>query len=169
MALSFDATTTSLPQCQEHIGLMGKIFVLGDDQIERLLETALVGRIACCDHVSGHPSRPFLVPLAYGYDGECVYAFSKLGRKIQIMRKQPMVTFEVDEAIAEDQWRSVIADGVYEELTADRGIERTIELLYPSGNVPQLPPDLIYYRLQLSNKTGRFEVPDEEVAALTMA
>lgn len=147
---------------------MGKIFVLGDDQIERLLETALVGRIACCEHMPDRPSRPFLVPLAYGYDGESVYAFSKPGRKIEIMRSQPMVSFEVDEAVAEDQWRSVIADGTFEELTDERDIERAIALLHPNGDVPKLPSDLVFYRLRLANKTGRYEVPDEEAEALTM-
>ena len=95
---------------------MGRIAVLGTDEIEQLLWTALVGRFACCVHDNG--CGPYVVPLAYGYDGEAVYAFSTPGRKIRMMRRQPLVTFEVDEAIAEDRWRSVIADGEYEELTA---------------------------------------------------
>jgi hypothetical protein len=37
---------------------MGKIYVLGKDGIERLLSTALVGRIACCaTAIDGQPGR----------------------------------------------------------------------------------------------------------------
>ena len=142
---------------------MGKIFVLDQEGIETLLSTALVGRIACCapDEAGG---RPYIVPLAYGYDGEAVYAFSRPGRKIHIMRKQPLISFEVDEAVAEDRWRSVIAEGEYEELTSPEAIERAQTIIFKGGPVPELPHDTIYYRLVLTQKTGRFELPDDEAA-----
>ncbi|MGI8963108.1 MAG: pyridoxamine 5'-phosphate oxidase family protein, partial [Thermomicrobiales bacterium] len=103
---------------------MGKIYILPDLEIERLLSTALVGRIACCATEFDGEARPYVVPLAYGYDGDSVYAFSGLGRKIHIMRAQPKISFEVDEAIAEDRWSSVIADGDYEELRVDGASRR---------------------------------------------
>lgn len=138
---------------------MGKIAVLGTDEIEQLLRTALVGRIACCDHDNG--CRPYVVPLAYGYDGEAVYAFSPPGRKIRIMRQQPLVTFEVDEAIAEDRWRSVIAEGAFEELTEPGSREAALRVLFPDGPIPPLAPETIVYRIRLTQKSGRYEVPDE--------
>ncbi len=143
---------------------MGTIRVLPDDQIEELLRTATVGRIACCAHgAAGDDGRPFLVPLAYGYDGESVYAFGVLGRKNHIMRAQPKISFEVDEAIAEDRWSSVIADGEYEEmLTAeDRRFAHTV-IFGERSLFPEFTPEQIVYRLRLSRKTGRFEIPDGE-------
>jgi nitroimidazol reductase NimA-like FMN-containing flavoprotein (pyridoxamine 5'-phosphate oxidase superfamily) len=137
---------------------MGRIAVLGTDEIEQLLWTALVGRIACCDHDNG--CRPYVVPLAYGYDGEAVYAFSTPGRKIRMMRRQPLVTFEVDEAIAEDRWRSVIADGEYEELTAPNARAAGLRVIFPDGDTPALAPETIVYRIRLTKKSGRYEVPD---------
>ncbi|MDQ3541475.1 MAG: pyridoxamine 5'-phosphate oxidase family protein [Chloroflexota bacterium] len=142
---------------------MGKIYVLGDDHIERLLGTALVGRIACCSHAPGEAGRPYVVPLAYGYDGEGVYAFSGPGRKIEIMRSQPLISFEVDEAAAEDRWSSVIAEGVYEELTTPQGRELAHRVIF--GDRKDIPPFAdhhIVYRLHLTRKTGRFELPDGE-------
>ena len=68
---------------------MGNIYVLGDEGIERLLHTSLVGRIACASRETESDPRPYLVPLAYGYDGESIYTFSNPGRKIEIMRSQP--------------------------------------------------------------------------------
>lgn len=142
---------------------MGKIYVLGDDEIERLLGSALVGRIACCATEFDGEARPFLVPLAYGYDGECAYAVSGPGRKIDIMRAQPKVSFEVDEAFAEDRWASVIADGEYEELLTetDRLLAHRV-LFGEATDRPMFRGDQIVYRLRLTRKTGRFELPDGE-------
>lgn len=141
---------------------MGTIHILPDDEIETLLRTALVGRIACCAHgVEGGDGRPYLVPLAYGYDGEAVFAHSGVGRKIRLMRAQPLVTFEVDEATAPDRWRSAIAEGVYEELTDPAARERGLAIIYrPPAPVPDLPPDTIVYRIRLTTKSGRYELPD---------
>ncbi len=92
---------------------MGKIEVLAPEEIEALLRGALVGRIACCapDQDGG---RPYVVPLSYGYDGEAIYAHSGPGRKLRLMRAQPLVSFEVDTTEAPDRWRSAIAEGIYE-------------------------------------------------------
>jgi nitroimidazol reductase NimA-like FMN-containing flavoprotein (pyridoxamine 5'-phosphate oxidase superfamily) len=142
---------------------MGKIFVLDPAAIEDLLRTALVGRIACCDHgASGGDGRPFLVPLAYGYDGESVYAFSAPGRKIHTMRRQPLVSFEVDTALAADRWSSVIADATYEELTSEEDRRRGLEIIANGGPLPDVTSETIVYRLHLTSKSGRFEVPDDE-------
>lgn len=142
---------------------MGKIFVLDSDGIEHLLSTALVGRIAFASPTEGG-GRPSIVPLAYGYDGEAVYAMGPVGRKIRIMREQPLVSFEVDEAIAEDRWRSVVAEGLYQELTTDS--ERLHALRVISGEQASVLPaeDTIVYRLLLTEKSGRFELPDDEAA-----
>ena len=140
---------------------MGRIFVLPDDRIEHLLRTAIVGRIACCDHGDNN-GRPYLVPLAYGYDGESIYAHSGPGRKIRLMRANPLVTIEVDEATAPDRWRSVIAEGVYEEIRDPAERERALCIVYPEAKpVPVLPDDTIFYRIRLTAKSGRYEVPDE--------
>jgi len=149
----------SMERCEQ----MGKIYILPDHEIERLLSTALVGRIACCATEFDGEARPYVVPLAYGYDGDSVYAFSGLGRKIHIMRAQPKISFEVDEAIAEDRWSSVIADGDYEELRADDARRQAHAVIFGKHSpFPDFNPEQIVYRLRLSRKTGRFEIPDGE-------
>jgi nitroimidazol reductase NimA-like FMN-containing flavoprotein (pyridoxamine 5'-phosphate oxidase superfamily) len=140
---------------------VGTIHVLPDDEIEDLLRTALVGRIACCAWGrAGDDGRPFLVPLAYGYDGEAIYAHSAPGRKIRLMRAQPLVSFEVDAAEAPDRWRSVIAEGAYEELTATADRARALTIIYPPpAAVPDLAADTVVYRIRLTAKSGRYETP----------
>ncbi|MDQ3694510.1 MAG: pyridoxamine 5'-phosphate oxidase family protein [Chloroflexota bacterium] len=140
---------------------MGTIHVLPPDQIEELLHTAIVGRIACCGHgLAGDDGRPFLVPLAYGYDGEHIYAHSGPGRKIRLMRAQPLVSFEVDTAEAPDRWRSVIAEGIYEEITDPESRIAALTVMYrPPAIVPELGEQAIVYHIRLTAKSGRYEVP----------
>src|ERR671915_1445304 len=139
---------------------MGIIRELPTEEIEALLRTAIVGRIACCGHGRTGDGRPYLVPLAYGYDGEAVYAHSGPGRKIRLMRAQPLVSFEVDQAEAPDRWRSAIAEGVYEELTDSAARERALRIVYPPpAPVPPLSPETIVYRIRITAVSGRYEVP----------
>lgn len=141
--------------------IVGRIDELPADQIEHLLRTAIVGRIACCAHgVDGSDGRPYLVPLAYGYDGEAIYAHSGMGRKIRLMRAQPLVTVEVDHADASDRWQSVIAEGVYEELLESAARAQALDIIYPDATTrPTLDPATIVYRIRITAKSGRYEVP----------
>jgi nitroimidazol reductase NimA-like FMN-containing flavoprotein (pyridoxamine 5'-phosphate oxidase superfamily) len=140
---------------------MGVIRVLPAEEIEELLRRAVVGRVACCGHGPGEAGRPYVVPLAYGYDGEAVYAHSAPGRKIRLMRSQPLVSFEVDEVAAADRWRSVIADGVYEELVGTDARARGLATIYrPPAAVPELPAETVVYRIRLTAKSGRRETPE---------
>ncbi len=140
---------------------MGTIQVLPDDEIEALLRGAIVGRIACCDHGLGGSGRPYLVPLAYGYDGESVYAHSGPGRKLDFMRAEPLVTFEVDEATAPDRWRSVIAEGTFEEIVEPAERERALRVIYRDPTpIPELGAQTVVYRIRLTARSGRYETPD---------
>jgi nitroimidazol reductase NimA-like FMN-containing flavoprotein (pyridoxamine 5'-phosphate oxidase superfamily) len=144
--------------------IMGTISTLPSVEIEALLGSSLVGRIACWspDLADG---RPYLVPLAYGYDGSAIYAHSGSGRKITIMRAQPLISFEVDDVQASDRWRSVVAEGTYEEITDAQERDNALRYIYPKpAPLPVLPPDTIVFRLRLTAKSGRFEVPDDEAS-----
>ena len=139
---------------------MGTIHVLPDDQIEDLFRTAIVGRIACCAHGEGEDGRPYLVPLAYGYDGHAIYAHSGPGRKLRLMRAQPLVSVEVDQAEAPDRWRSAIAEAVFEEITEPEARARALRVVYPPPmDVPDLGEQTVVFRLRITAKSGRYEVP----------
>jgi uncharacterized protein len=138
---------------------MGTIRELPIEEIEALLRTAIVGRIACCGHGATGDGRPYLVPLAYGYDGDAVYAHSGPGRKLDLMRAEPRVTFEVDEAIAPDRWRSVIAEGTFEEID-DPQRDAALQVIYGSDGVPDLGTLTVVFRIRLTSRSGRYETPD---------
>lgn len=81
-------------------------------EIEDLLRTQVVGRIGC--HADG---STYVVPVIYAYDDGAVYVASLEGRKVRMMRQNPSVCFEVDEYERPGSWRSVIAEGAFEELS----------------------------------------------------
>lgn len=140
---------------------MGVIRNLPEQEIESLLHRAIIGRIACCDHGKSGTSRPYLVPIAFGYDGNAVYFHSGPGRKLDLMRAEPLVTFEVDEGAAPDWWESVIAEGTFEELHSPGEREAALKLIYPDTEpLPDLPPDTSVVRIKLTSRSGRYERPD---------
>ena len=138
---------------------------LDAEQIDRVLHRAAVGRIGV--HAEG---STYVVPITYVYDGDAVYCHSALGQKIRMMRTSPDVCFEVDEIDDLSSWRSVIAQGRYEELSGDLATAAmnllrsrlapltASETVGPAGH-PAGAADLtgIAFRLRLTDRTGRFE------------
>jgi nitroimidazol reductase NimA-like FMN-containing flavoprotein (pyridoxamine 5'-phosphate oxidase superfamily) len=61
--------------------------------IDEILSKSPVCRIAMVDH-----GTPYLLPFNYGYKNRCIFIHSALkGRKIDILRKNNYVCFEVEE------------------------------------------------------------------------
>jgi len=61
-------------------------------KIEEILNRANVMRMAVCDNNS-----PYIIPLNFGYKDKCMYIHSsKKGMKIDILKKNNNVSFEVD-------------------------------------------------------------------------
>jgi nitroimidazol reductase NimA-like FMN-containing flavoprotein (pyridoxamine 5'-phosphate oxidase superfamily) len=146
---------------------------LTHEQIEHLLHSEVVGRIGC--HAEG---RTYVVPVNYGYQGEFEYRHAAEGMKLQMLRANPEVCFEVDQRTGLSYWQSVIAWGTFEELEgqeATRAIDLLLDRLLPliaSEGVPatrdearktlaeEAPvEDLTIYRIRLHERTGRFEKP----------
>jgi uncharacterized protein len=143
---------------------------LNKDSIEALLKNSLVGRIGC--HAEG---RTYVVPVSYAYDGDCIYVRSYEGMKLQLMRQNPAVCFEVDNTTDTSNWQSVIAWGTFEELhepearTQGLRILNNRELPLLSSSTTHIGAawpfsadeldhvDGIVFRIRLTEKTGRFE------------
>lgn len=147
--------------------MLGK---LSSPEIEKLLHTEVVGRIGCSDG-----KMVYVVPISYHYDGEYVYCHSHEGMKVDIMRKYPVVCFEVDKLPNMANWQSVIAHGRFEELT-DPGLrqdalQKLHERILPviSSETTHLSPDWpfapaqlnkiagVTFRIRLEEKSGRYE------------
>lgn len=148
---------------------------LAPREIERLLESEVVGRLGC--HADG---RTYVVPITYAYEEGAIIGRSADGQKLHMMRANPNVCFEVDRIDDLANWRSVIAWGRYEELSgasADHALARLLGKLLPltvTSKTSQTAKDLthqhrggkgelraITFRIRLIEKTGRFEVADQ--------
>ncbi len=141
---------------------------LAPDQIEKLLSQEMIGRIGCAAN-----GLTYVVPVTYAYEEGYIYAHSKEGMKIQMMRSNPMVCFEVDRMEDFTNWKSVIAWGRYEELKGDdqkTGLQKLInkvatinssETSFVTNESPHKndwgPYKGILFRIKLIEKTGRFE------------
>jgi nitroimidazol reductase NimA-like FMN-containing flavoprotein (pyridoxamine 5'-phosphate oxidase superfamily) len=79
-----------------------------------LLAENYIGRIAFISKGS-----PDILPVTYYYDEDThsIITYSGEGGKIDAMRKNGEVSFQVDEITALDQWKSVLLYGEYEELS----------------------------------------------------
>jgi nitroimidazol reductase NimA-like FMN-containing flavoprotein (pyridoxamine 5'-phosphate oxidase superfamily) len=148
---------------------------LNTQQIEELLSKQVVGRIACYQE-----NFIYLIPMSYAYNDGFIYSRSIDGLKLDIMRKNPNVCFEVDTIADMANWQSVIAWGQFEELKNDEKEEGLRILLHRhlplSSSItthlgkawPFSEHDLeeitgVVFRIKLTKKTGRFEqtsVPD---------
>ena len=144
-------------------------------EIEELLRTEATGRIGC--HAEG---RTYVVPITYAYDPPYVYCHSPEGMKLRMMRKNPVVCFEVDRIENVGSWRSVIALGRFEEL-GGRDALAAMDILiarftafhstreeHPSyvlraSDVESSRANgrpIVLFRILLAEKTGRFERAD---------
>jgi nitroimidazol reductase NimA-like FMN-containing flavoprotein (pyridoxamine 5'-phosphate oxidase superfamily) len=150
---------------------------LSATEIEDLLRKQFVGRIGCHDK-----DLVYVVPISYAYDKDCVYCHAYEGKKIDIMRKNPKVCFQVDEMRDMANWRSVMAWGEFHELSnEDEKAHALLVLLHrqlpsPSSITTHLgkfwpfaAPNTaelvkipgITFLISLTEKTGRFESTTE--------
>ena len=127
------------------------------DEIDDLLREQVVARLGC--HLDG---LTYVVPVIYAYDGEAVYVASIEGQKVDMMRANPNVCFEVD-TYGPEGWRSVIAQGVFEELSQaekPRALQLLRERFTRDGVAPSRTPETngrptVCFRIAFRDVTGR--------------
>ena len=144
---------------------------LNHNEIESVLRNQMIGRIGC-----GDAGNIFVVPITYAYDGTFIYCHSKAGLKIEMMRNNPTVCFEVDQVTKMTDWKCVIAWGTYEELQDEESRNKGIQIFsdkmrpfvasktvgpmmrQPEPHPPEIGPRPIFFRIRVTKKTGRFEL-----------
>jgi nitroimidazol reductase NimA-like FMN-containing flavoprotein (pyridoxamine 5'-phosphate oxidase superfamily) len=90
------------------------IIEMSPSEIEEFVRSQKVGRVGC--HLEG---ETYVVPVIYGWDADCIYVYTTEGKKVDMMRENRRVCFEIDEYLTNGAWRSVIAQGVFEELEGE--------------------------------------------------
>jgi len=135
--------------------------------IEEILRRAMVCRLGLCDG-----DMPYVVPLSFGYEDNCLYFHSATeGRKIEIIKDNPNVCFEVD--VDQDvtrmdtacnwemKYRSVIGFGkahIVDDLEEKRRALNIIVKHY-SGDPHEYPEsalgDVAVFKIEVESMTGK--------------
>lgn len=133
--------------------------ILKEDEAWDVLRRGKVGHLGCIDQ-----DEPYVVPINYLVEEDCVYSHSLPGRKISAMRAHPRACLQVSNIQDEFHWRSVIAFGSFEELANQT--ERNSILRKLLEHFPKLtpvesqlardaePPPVIAFRLRIDRISG---------------
>lgn len=145
---------------------------LGPDAIDVILKHQLVGQLGC--HVN---DVTYVIPISYAYIDNCIYAFSQEGLKLDMMRQNPKVCFEVHTLENMANWQSVVTWGNFEEITTEPERTEAIQILlhrvlpaitsekaHLTAKRPLVPEDVksedvkgVVFRIKITKKTGRYE------------
>jgi nitroimidazol reductase NimA-like FMN-containing flavoprotein (pyridoxamine 5'-phosphate oxidase superfamily) len=131
-------------------------------EVDQVLRRQRIGRIGSTS--VGHVE---ITPIIYGYDGTNIYGHSRFGRKIQYMRGNPEVCFEVEEIADPTSWRVVVLRGTYEDLTDPQERDKALRLiLAQAGGGPESAAvraergdELVIYAIRIEQRSGRCEAP----------
>jgi nitroimidazol reductase NimA-like FMN-containing flavoprotein (pyridoxamine 5'-phosphate oxidase superfamily) len=142
---------------------------LTNQEIQNILLSQVLGRLACCDG-----KQPYVVPVTFTYDGEYIYGQTNEGTKLNIIRRNPNICFEVDVMTDMRNWQSVIVLGTFEELQEEEAknardtlFGRIFSLMTSDTihkhehetvtELTQQPPRFVMYRIRIKEISGRFE------------
>lgn len=145
---------------------------LSAEQCSAVLMVHCFGRIGCNDGFN-----TYIFPTGYVFDGSAVYFQSLPGTKISIMRNHPRVCLEVEDIQTYQRWKTVMVNGVFEELKKVRDRYYAIKVF--SGHMMRVKPGenamlgrdprkwlrdltrsdkkIVLYRIRIEELTGRFE------------
>jgi len=157
-----------------------RITEMNGTECRELLARQGLGRLGCA-----HENQPYIVPIYFAAEPDCLYCFATLGRKIEWMRLNPLVCIQADEVQSPSEWKSVVVLGRYEELSDDPGHQQTrkraIGLLarraswwqgaYAADQLRQHEgdPAPIVFCVHVAEITGHRSGPDSAQAAIDVA
>ncbi len=135
----------------------------------QLLAENYIGRLGYLSRGRGE-----IIPITYYYNAEqnSILSYSGQGGKIEAMRKNPLVTFQVDEISTLEKWKSVLLYGKFTELEGtdakymlhlfSEGVKKTIK--NKGKSIPDFIEDFssksnsnspIVYRIDIDEINGR--------------
>lgn len=148
---------------------------LNDIEIDEFLAQEIVGRLGCFAD-----DQVYIIPISYGYDGTYIYAHTGAGMKLQMMRKNPQVCFQVDNISDLANWKSVVIWGSFEEITREEEKEQALFALmrrnlpiitsetmrltaqWPFADENSNEVEGVFFKIRIEKKSGRFERRTEQ-------
>lgn len=131
-----------------------------------------LGHLACCKD-----NRPYIVPIYYALNSNCLYSFSLPGKKIEWLRDNPHACILVQQFKNAQHWKSVLVSGRFQELPDTRQwhqerlhawsvLERYTNWWEPGGLKPTPQSlashyDHVFYSVDIEDISGRSAESDE--------
>ena len=145
--------------------------ILSQEEIKKVLYKAFHGHLGCADG-----RNVYVVPINFAYDGEFIISHTGEGKKVEIMRVEPKVCFQVEIITSPGNWKSVIVYGTFEEVDDEEIRKKYMQLLLKKV-LPEVPQAMtrphepagsldrreaeglseIIYRIRINEMTGRFQ------------
>ena len=149
---------------------------LSNTEMDELLSSEVFGHLGC-----SADGKPYIVPMAYVFRENALYGQTTEGKKVEMLRKNPLVCFQV-ETLKDRQWRSVICWGTFEELAFDElqkpnavdivklltqrigAIQENVGIEIPFSFTETAAPMIVnekkstLFRIVITEKTGRFYI-----------
>jgi nitroimidazol reductase NimA-like FMN-containing flavoprotein (pyridoxamine 5'-phosphate oxidase superfamily) len=135
------------------------VITLNDAQTRELLQAGRVARLGCIAN-----GEPYITPINYNFEDDCVYSHSLPGLKIAALRENPRACLQVDQVDSDLRWRSVLAFGNFEEVVKPSEREQILSKLLK--RFPMLTPvesaiveagcspEVIVFRTRIDRLTG---------------
>src|SRR3569832_1027203 len=127
---------------------MLKVKEMSRPEIAALLRRRKTGHLGCSR--DGHP---YVVPMNYAFDSECLYFFTTEGTKTEFIAANHEVCFQVEEVSDPENWQSVMLTGRAELLSEPAEVERAMFLV--SERNPSLSPALSRTRIGAWTRLSR--------------
>ena len=151
------------------------IGTLTSQEIEAFVASNYIAYLACSDS-----NTPYIVPITYYYDepSNSLISYTTEGRKISILRANPQISLIVSEIQDLTNWKTVILEGKFEELSGMDEItavqtlsakltrlisekqQKEVAFINEVARINEDNPKVIY-RIHLEKKSGRYEVEED--------
>lgn len=112
---------------------MLKVEDMSPAEMHALLQRESFGHLGCA-----RDSRPYVVPMNYGYDGKDLYFFTTEGMKTRFIQANAQVCLQVEEITDSTHWKSVMVSGIANEITANEEMQRAMKIITERN--PSLTP-----------------------------
>ena len=149
-----------------------RIAAISQQECSELLQRVSIGRLACSLN-----DQPYVVPVVFSYEPDCIYMFSTVGKKIEWMRQNPKVCLQADEIGNGSNWMSVVVTGKYLELhevqypsLREHAMERLAQysewwqnpLAERREKISDLAIETVFFRIDITSMSGLRAIPEAE-------
>lgn len=145
---------------------------LSPEQIEEILKRNVFGHLGCNDGFN-----TYVYPINFLYDGHFIICHSQMGDKIKVMQQNNRVCLQIDEIKNDLNWKSVMIQGEYQEITGEHNRYYAMKALVEHMLQVKISEDAILpniikqnkklasmansrpiiYRIIMDEKSGRYE------------